>query len=233
MTRGPRFYERVSRRIPKLWLLSLAALLFACGRTARVATPDTEKPTNLDLLAQAVTSVAAELVGTAEVEPLTALVVHGHAASAEVASFVETWVVSELQRNSRRRIYMAKADSGRTDGGEELYKLDFTVLQLGVEYAERRGDGLFQRPTVERTARVRMAAKLMSPRERVLWAGERKARVRDRLPVAQVARAEADVPDFARGKVPAPGGLLRTVLEPLVLATAAGAVIYFFFSFRN
>jgi hypothetical protein len=206
---------------------------FGCGRTARVVSVEREKPSNLDLLVEVVRSVGAELTTVAEIDSSAVLRLRTYAPSDELARFFETVVASELQRSGYRLIEDEGADPARVNDGENVYRLDLTLLSLGVLYSDRRGDGLFQQPSVERKVRVRVAAKFSSPQGRILWAGERKAEVQDRLSVAQLPAAEADAPGFARGEVPAAGGLLRTVLEPVALATAAGAVIYFFFTFRN
>ncbi len=213
--------------------LILMAPLFACGQAPPVASEAADVATNLDLLTQAIRSIGTELASVAEVDSLRGLDVQTQAPSPEVADLVEAVVVNELQRQGRHELYRVEAGASDVGDGRPRHRLELRVLELGVEYADRRGDGLFQRATVRRTAAVRVAAKLVSPQGRILWADERKAEKRDRVAVAAVGRVEGRAPAFARGRVPNPGGFLRGVVEPLFLAGAAGAVIYFFFTFRN
>lgn len=223
---------RVSLRSLTRRLAYIAVLAIGCGASQQVTTKE-QPSTNLDRLVEAVRSVGAGLAGDIEPGKDAVFAITCRAEATEVARFVESVVVQEFQRAGRNTLYEANPEMPVQGDGDSPYRLNLTVLQLGIRYADRRGDAPLRKPTVERTASVHLAVKLSSPQGRIIWADERKAEVRDRVAVSAIDWAESGAPSFARNTVPAPGGFFGAVLEPVVVASATGAVIYFFFSFRN
>ena len=196
----------------------LLAALMVCA-TASVAVPF---PTNMDLLVETVASAVneslarIEMPGDAATAPLLVVAQSKHDAN---------WMVEHLLANRLlTRGFSVTLDS--TAAQPTSMRLSYRVLDLGVSaHSGLRGS------EVSRQGRVTLALRLSDERDDVVhWQDEITLTQRDRIPKKQLAILQHDQFKFAKTELEEQ--TWSKFVEPVIVSTVLGGLIYLFFSNR-
>jgi hypothetical protein len=108
--------------------------------------------------------------------------------------------------------------------------LEFEVVDLGMAYVDSHRRLWFGARTVEREARARIFARLVDPAaQKVLWADQAAARVRDRVRADDLASLEErNPPEYAKAVLPPPRW--NKLVEPVVVSGIVVGLIVLFFT---
>ena len=196
----------------------LLAALMLCA-TASGAIPF---PTNMDLLVETVASAVDESLGRIEMPD--------DAASAPLLIVAQSkhdanWMVEHLLANRLlTRGFSVTLDS--TAAQSASMRLSYRVLDLGVSaYSGLRGS------EVSRQGRVTLALRLSDEREDVVhWQDEITHMQRDRIPKKQLDILQHDQFKFAKTELEEQ--TWSKFVEPVIVSTVLGGLIYLFFSNR-
>ncbi len=196
----------------------LLAALMICA-TASVAIPF---PTNMDLLVETVASAVNESLGRIEMP--------ADAASAPLLIVAQSkhdanWMVEHLLANRLlMRGFSVTLDS--TAAQSASMRLSYRVLDLGVSaYSGLRGS------EVSRQGRVTLALRLSDERDDVVhWQDEITRTQRDRIPKKQLDILQHDQFKFAQTELEEQ--TWSKFVEPVIVSTVLGGLIYLFFSNR-
>ena len=196
----------------------LLAALMICA-TAAVAIPF---PTNMDLLVETVASAVNESLGRIEMP--------ADAASAPLLIVAQSkhdanWMVEHLLANRLlMRGFSVTLDS--TAAQSASMRLSYRVLDLGVSaYSGLRGS------EVSRQGRVTLALRLSDERDDVVhWQDEITRTQRDRIPKKQLDILQHDQFKFAQTELEEQ--TWSKFVEPVIVSTVLGGLIYLFFSNR-
>ena len=196
----------------------LLAALMICA-TAAVAIPF---PTNMDLLVETVASAVNESLGRIEMP--------ADAASAPLLIVAQSkhdanWMVEHLLANRLlMRGFSVTLDS--TAAQSASMRLSYRVLDLGVSaYSGLRGS------EVSRQGRVTLALRLSDERDDVVhWHDEITRTQRDRIPKKQLDILQHDQFKFAQTELEEQ--TWSKFVEPVIVSTVLGGLIYLFFSNR-
>ena len=196
----------------------LLAALMVCA-TASGAAPF---PTNMDLLVETVASAVEasltriEMPTNAATAPLLVVAQSKHDAN---------WMIEHLLANRLlTRGFSVTLDS--TASQPMSMRLSYRVLDLGVSaHAGLRGSA------VRRQGRVTLALRLSDERDDVVhWQDEITRTQRDRIPKKQLAMLQHDQFKFAKTELEAQ--TWSKFVEPVIVSTVLGGLIYLFFSNR-
>ena len=196
----------------------LLAALMICA-TASAAIPF---PTNMDLLVETVESAVDESLGRIEMPtdatsaPLLVVAQSKHDAN---------WMVEHLLANRLlMRGFSVTLDSTAAQPGS--MRLSYRVLDLGVSaYSGLRGS------EVSRQGRVTLALRLSDERDDVVhWQDEITRTQRDRIPKKQLDILQHDQFKFAQTELEEQ--TWSKFVEPVIVSTVLGGLIYLFFSNR-
>ena len=196
----------------------LLVALMVCA-TASVAVPF---PTNMDLLVETVASAVDESLARIEMPddaataPLLVVAQSKHDAN---------WMVEHLLANRLlTRGFSVTLDS--TAAQPTSMRLSYRVLDLGVSaHAGLRGS------KVSRQGRVTLALRLSDERDDVVhWQDEITRTQRDRIPKKQLAILQHDQFKFAKTELEEQ--TWSKFVEPVIVSTVLGGLIYLFFSNR-
>ena len=196
----------------------LLAALMVCA-TASVAVPF---PTNMDLLVETVASAVDESLARIEMPddaataPLLVVAQSKHDAD---------WMVEHLLANRLlTRGFSVTLDS--TAAQPTSMRLSYRVLDLGVSaHSGLRGS------EVSRQGRVTLALRLSDERDDVVhWQDEITLTQRDRIPKKQLAILQHDQFKFAKTELEEQ--TWSKFVEPVIVSTVLGGLIYLFFSNR-
>lgn len=187
--------------------------------TASVAIPF---PTNMDLLVETVASAVNESLGRIEMP--------ADAASAPLLIVAQSkhdanWMVEHLLANRLlMRGFSVTLDS--TAAQSASMRLSYRVLDLGVSaYSGLRGS------EVSRQGRVTLALRLSDERDDVVhWQDEITRTQRDRIPKKQLDILQHDQFKFAQTELEEQ--TWSKFVEPVIVSTVLGGLIYLFFSNR-
>ena len=196
----------------------LLVALMICA-TASVAIPF---PTNMDLLVETVASAVNESLGRIEMP--------ADAASAPLLIVAQSkhdanWMVEHLLANRLlMRGFSVTLDS--TAAQSASMRLSYRVLDLGVSaYSGLRGS------EVSRQGRVTLALRLSDERDDVVhWQDEITRTQRDRIPKKQLDILQHDQFKFAQTELEEQ--TWSKFVEPVIVSTVLGGLIYLFFSNR-
>ena len=196
----------------------LLAALMICV-TASVAIPF---PTNMDLLVETVASAVNESLGRIEMP--------ADAASAPLLIVAQSkhdanWMVEHLLANRLlMRGFSVTLDS--TAAQPASMRLSYRVLDLGVSaYSGLRGS------EVSRQGRVTLALRLSDERDDVVhWQDEITRTQRDQIPKKQLDILQHDQFKFAQTELEEQ--TWSKFVEPVIVSTVLGGLIYLFFSNR-
>ncbi len=196
----------------------LLAALMICA-TASAAIPF---PTNMDLLAETVASAVNESLGRIEIP--------ADAASAPLLVVAQSkhdanWMVEHLLANRLlARGFSVTLDS--TAAQPASMRLSYRLLDLGVSaYSGLRGS------KVSRQGRVTLALRLSDERDDVVhWQDEITRTQRDQIPKKQLDILQHDQFKFAETELEEQ--TWSKFVEPVIVSTVLGGLIYLFFSNR-
>ncbi len=196
----------------------LLAALMLCA-TASAAIPF---PTNMDLLVKTVTSAVDESLARIEMP--------ADAASAPLLVEAQSkhdanWMVEHLLANRLLlRGFSVTLDSTATQPAS--MRLSYRVLDLGVSaYSGLRGS------KVSRQGRVTLALRLTDERDDVVhWQDEITRMQRDQIPKKQLDLLQHDQFKFAKTELEEQ--TWSKFVEPVIVSTVLGGLIYLFFSNR-
>ena len=203
--------------LPRFCYRLLAALM-VCA-TASVAVPF---PTNMDLLVETMAGAVDESLARIEMPddaataPLLVVAQSKHDAN---------WMVEHLLANRLlTRGFSVTLDSTATQSAS--MRLSYRVLDLGVSaYSGLRGSN------VSRQGRVTLALRLSDERDDVVhWQDEITRMQRDRIPKNQLEILQHDQFKFAKTELEEQ--TWSKFVEPVIVSTVLGGVIYLFFSNR-
>ena len=196
----------------------LSAALMVCA-TASVAAPF---PTNMDLLVETVVSAVdeslahIEMPADAATAPLLVVAQSKHDAN---------WMVEHLLANRLlARGFSVTLDS--TVAQPASMRLSYRVLDLGVAaHSGLRGS------EVSREGRVTLALRLSDERDDVVhWQDEITRTQRDQIPKNQLELLQHDQFKFAQTELEEQ--TWSKFVEPVIVSTVLGGLIYLFFSNR-
>ena len=196
----------------------LLAALMICA-TASVAVPF---PTNMDLLVETVASAVNESLGRIEMPadaalaPLLIVAQSKHDAN---------WMVEHLLANRLlTRGFSVTLDS--TTVQPTSMRLSYRVLDLGISaHSGLRGS------KVSRQGRVTLALRLSDEGDDVVhWQDEITRTQRDQIPKNQLAILQHDQFKFAKTELEEQ--TWSKFVEPVIVSTVLGGLIYLFFSNR-
>ena len=196
----------------------LLVALMVCA-TASAAVPF---PTNMDLLVETVASAVDESLARIEMPddaataPLLVVAQSKHDAN---------WMVEHLLANRLlTRGFSVTLDS--TAAQPTSMRLSYRVLDLGVSaHSGLRGS------EVSRQGRVTLALRLSDERDDVVhWQDEITRTQRDRIPKKQLAILQHDQFKFAKTELEEQ--TWSKFVEPVIVSTVLGGLIYLFFSNR-
>ena len=195
----------------------LAALLLSA--TAAVAVPF---PTNMDLLVETVASAVDESLARIEMP--------AHAATAPLLVVAQSkhdanWMVEHVLANRLlTRGFSVTLDS--TAAQPASTRLSYRLLDLGVAaHSGLRGS------QVSRQGRVTLALRLSTERDDVVhWQDEITHIQRDRVPKNQLDLLQHDQFKFAKTELEEQ--TWSKFVEPVIVSTVLGGLIYLFFSNR-
>ena len=196
----------------------LLVALMVCA-TASAAVPF---PTNMDLLVETVASAVDESLARIEMPddaataPLLVVAQSKHDAN---------WMVEHLLANRLlTRGFSVTLDS--TAAQPTSMRLSYRVLDLGVSaHSGLRGS------KVSRQGRVTLALRLSDERDDVVhWQDEITRTQRDRIPKKQLAILQHDQFKFAKTELEEQ--TWSKFVEPVIVSTVLGGLIYLFFSNR-
>ena len=196
----------------------LLVALMVCA-TASAAVPF---PTNMDLLVETVASAVDESLARIEMSddaataPLLVVAQSKHDAN---------WMVEHLLANRLlTRGFSVTLDS--TAAQPTSMRLSYRVLDLGVSaHSGLRGS------KVSRQGRVTLALRLSDERDDVVhWQDEITRTQRDQIPKKQLAILQHDQFKFAKTELEEQ--TWSKFVEPVIVSTVLGGLIYLFFSNR-
>ena len=196
----------------------LLAALTICA-TASAAVPF---PTNMDLLVETVASAVDESLGRIKMP--------ADAASAPLLIVAQSkhdanWMIEHLLANRLlTRGFSVTLDSTATEAAS--MRLSYRVLDLGVSaYSGLRGS------EVSRQGQVTLALRLSDERDDVVhWQDEITRTQRDQIPKKQLDILQHDQFKFAQTELEEQ--TWSKFVEPVIVSTVLGGLIYLFFSNR-
>jgi hypothetical protein len=109
------------------------------------------------------------------------------------------------------------------------FVVEFQAMLFDLHYPKAYRAYLFGGKRVKREARVRIFAKLVSPRDgSVVWLGEEQAERTDQFSYGDIGRVQEGSFEFVKAEVPKAGW--GKVLEPVFVSAIVVGMIYLFFS---
>ena len=196
----------------------LLIALWVCA-TASGATPF---PTNMDLLV--------ETVASAVDASLAHIAMPDHAATAPLLVVAQSrhdanWMVEHLLANRLlTRGFSVTLDSTATQSAS--VRLSYRLLDLGVS-----GHSGLRGSEVSREGRVTLALRLSDERDDVVhWQDEITRTQRDRIPKKHLEMLQHDQFKFAQTELEEQ--TWNKFVEPVIVSTVLGGLIYLFFSNR-
>lgn len=203
-----------------MFSIRLLPCLFACLAGPAAASIETPPPTNMDLLVQALEEVAEEALSGMETAAGDA---EGTVLIQPQASHAANWMVDQiLAGRLLSRGYGVVLDSTAARPGE--LRLAYRILDLGL--TGRTGLGSSQ---VERRARAAVAFSLIREGE-LQWEGEFTRIVEDRVSRKQIGLLGNASYGFSKIQIEEQS--LGTFVEPVIVSTVLGSLVYLFFSSR-
>ena len=121
---------------------------------------------------------------------------------------------------------------GSNDERRNLHTIEYDIQGFKIAYEQKRGvpesPDLYQRGVLL-NVRFRVLAQ---PRARVVWNGDLKIYETDLINSDTISAIENDDESYTRGEY-IKAGTGSSVVQPLLIATVTGAVVYLFFAFRS
>ena len=144
---------------------------------------------------------------------------------------------SQTLTSNGYRIYQAAAsnDSTVAQGNRPNgtgYDLEYQALDFSLTYPKVYRSYLIGGKKVKRSARIRLLAKVIDPRDQsVIWVGEALKSQDDQFAHKYLSRVEAGLYDFTKPQQN--GSSWGKIVEPVVVSGIIVGLIYLFFSNQN
>ncbi len=209
-------------------LLMLVVLVESVLGPERLLSQSPPRPDNLTVMQRLFDEVAERVMGSVPSESEAPLVV---APIADPTSPAYLW---------RARLVMLAVENGRsvfakdsTMGAPGYFRIDYQLLACGVEYDLVRRGWLWKKKVLQRKAAVEVDIEIIEqPAGRIRIHEVFRADFADTLRASELSRLDNPPHPFAVGR-PSNQADDANILEPILLALAAGAAIYALYSLRS
>lgn len=112
-------------------------------------------------------------------------------------------------------------------------QISVSVATAAVAYGQSFSESFLSARVCERSVEVDLRFTALRVDDgKILWAGVKKASLRDTIYVAEISALEETSARIARGVVPQPS-VFERIIEPFIIVGAAGVAVYLFFTIRS
>jgi hypothetical protein len=113
------------------------------------------------------------------------------------------------------------------------FQVDMGILEMRVEYANARTEGMFTGKLVDREVLLNMTARMVDLRSgTVVGSREYREAVRDTVLISEVPTLEDPNVPVTQGTLPGEG-FFTSLVEPLVMLGAVAVAVYLLFTVRS
>ncbi|MFQ5865028.1 MAG: hypothetical protein ACE5IW_07355 [bacterium] len=156
--------------------------------------------------------------------------------NAEVDWFIDNRIVEGLKRNNISKIYLYQDNKGtiaKEQDRRTAAVIEYKVLNLGIEYVERKGGGLFGTDLAKRKGKVALSLRIINhPTAEILWSEDVEGIRFDWVEAKSITSLENENVSFTQGTFEIRSGKSK-IFEPVLITGVTGIIIFLFFSLRS
>jgi hypothetical protein len=216
-------------------VVTITKYLVACLTLAMSGSPAIGQATNMAVVADVTDSLVIKLVAGNPDILKGAICIHNRGPGHEADWLFETRLIKYLKSVGVNDIFIpdnSQTCSSLDEGRGTLHEVDYQVHDIRIGYSREKASiaaELRHRRNVAMTVAFRVLAQ---PDGKVLWSDELKQQSVDLVSTQAIKALEEETVDFTHGHF-VEQEESTGVLQPLLVTTVTGIVIYLFYAFRS